>query len=195
MLWGKAQNPSLLGFRVETAIERMVFGRCRYSLRALAGLGKGRLQMIGRGLKLEVEGVEEEELRGMLTQLWRAWRPGMIYDKLKPCALSLSRDEIAPAPDIPQGPLSSSLASQKLAWCACRDDKPSNVLNIHCLEELLLTLKQLELDDTLVVCYYWKFNCYACNSVSPKVRPPLTQQTTLPSEPLVFDLPHSRGAN
>jgi hypothetical protein len=53
-----------------------------------------------------------------------------------------------------------------------REDKPANVLNIHCLEELLLTLKQLELSDTLVVCYYWKFNCYACKSVAPKVRVP-----------------------
>lgn len=53
-----------------------------------------------------------------------------------------------------------------------REDKPANVLNIHCLEELLLTLKQLELSDTLVVCYYWKFNCYACKSVAPKVHVP-----------------------
>jgi hypothetical protein len=53
-------------------------------MRALATSGKGQLQMIGRGLKLDVEDRTEEELRGMLADLWRSWTPGMILDKLIP---------------------------------------------------------------------------------------------------------------
>jgi len=59
-------------------------GSRRFSMRALATSGKGQLQMIGRGLKLDVEDRTEEELRGMLADLWRSWTPGMILDKLIP---------------------------------------------------------------------------------------------------------------
>jgi hypothetical protein len=61
---------------------------------------KGHLQMIGRGLKLDVEDRTEEELRGMLTDLWRSWTPEMILDKLMPYAL-LSTPLHCPTPALP----------------------------------------------------------------------------------------------
>eukprot|EP00241_Pyramimonas_parkeae_P012575 CAMPEP_0114226634 /NCGR_PEP_ID=MMETSP0058-20121206/1341_1 /TAXON_ID=36894 /ORGANISM="Pyramimonas parkeae, CCMP726" /LENGTH=269 /DNA_ID=CAMNT_0001337381 /DNA_START=162 /DNA_END=971 /DNA_ORIENTATION=+ len=104
-----------------------------YSIRRLGSYGKGKMQAIGRGLKLDVEDLEEEELRRLLGDYWKAWTPNTIVHKIK------------------------------------QDNKPANVLNMHSVEELLATLRILELEDMLVLCFYTKNNCYACHSVQPKI--------------------------
>jgi hypothetical protein len=64
------------------------------------------------------------------------------------------------------------------------------VLNFHSVEELIGTLKLLELNDLLVVCYYWKQNCYACHRCEPfltlkhLIRHPTTKLHRQPIEPL-----------
>eukprot|EP00238_Polyblepharides_amylifera_P008980 CAMPEP_0196583410 /NCGR_PEP_ID=MMETSP1081-20130531/43505_1 /TAXON_ID=36882 /ORGANISM="Pyramimonas amylifera, Strain CCMP720" /LENGTH=296 /DNA_ID=CAMNT_0041904297 /DNA_START=185 /DNA_END=1072 /DNA_ORIENTATION=- len=50
-----------------------------------------------------------------------------------------------------------------------KDEAPPNVLNIHSVQELVLTMRMREMQDGLVALWFWKFACYACHSVTPKL--------------------------
>jgi len=88
----------------------------------------------------------------------------------------ISRSLLMDADGQTEGALREALDSRYRQWVPGtlvqtlkKEVKPKNMLELHSLEELLQTLKLLELSGKLVLCYYWRESCYACRSVGPKM--------------------------